>query len=110
MFTAFLVGFFSYVIATINKPVPEYTATAKVQLNADQSPESLYAQAMNVYNGGTGPLETQEAIINSFPVLKRVGEKMGKFVKNPPSSAFTSEDSIQVILRLQKLVKTDVRS
>ena len=30
LFTAFLVGFFSYVIATINKPVPQYTATAKV--------------------------------------------------------------------------------
>ena len=107
LFTGALIGFFNFVLANIWAEEPEYKARAKVQLNADQSPESLYAQAMNAYNGGTDPLETQEAIITSFPVLKRVGEKMGKFVKNPPSSAFTSEDSIQVILGLQKLVKTE---
>ena len=84
LFTGALIGFFNFVLANIWAEEPEYKARAKVQLNADQSPESLYAQAMNAYNGGTDPLETQEVIITSFPVLKRVGEKMGKFVKNPP--------------------------
>ena len=106
LFTATFIGFLNFIMANIWAEVPEYKARAKVQLNADQSPESLYAQAMNAYNGGTDPLETQEAIITSFPVIKRVGEKLGRFARESPSAPFTAEDSIQVILGLQRLVKT----
>ena len=52
VFTGFLLGFFSFVLATIWQPIPIYTAAAKVQLiSGQQSIANLYLEA---YGGGGG--------------------------------------------------------
>ena len=45
IFTAFLLGFFSFVLAQIWQPIPEYTAEAKIQIEANQSMDSLYLES-----------------------------------------------------------------
>jgi uncharacterized protein involved in exopolysaccharide biosynthesis len=46
LFTAFLLGFFSFAMASIWKPLPLYKAAAKVQIKASESLTGLYLQAI----------------------------------------------------------------
>ncbi|SVE30442.1 uncharacterized protein METZ01_LOCUS483296, partial [marine metagenome] len=49
VFTAFLLGFFSFLLASIWKPQPLYQATAKVQINLHLNLTGLYLQTI-AYN------------------------------------------------------------
>ena len=99
LFTGFLLGFFSFVMAhTIGKEVPKFEAAAKVQIGSNQSLESLYLQTLS-YSGGGDQLETQQAIITSFPVLKRVGRELGLFSDG-------AVDTARVVLGLQDIIST----
>ena len=42
IFTAFLLDFFSFVLAQIWQPIPDYTADAKIQIESTQSVANLY--------------------------------------------------------------------
>ena len=62
LFTAFVLGFFSLVIATIWKPVPMYRAAAKIQLNSQQASSNALAQlALSSYSESSDLIETQLA-------------------------------------------------
>ncbi|MFH1568440.1 MAG: Wzz/FepE/Etk N-terminal domain-containing protein, partial [Gemmatimonadota bacterium] len=74
-FTALMLGFFSFVIAYIWRPLPNYQATAKVQISLHQNLTGLYLQSI-AYNSGD-QIETQQAIVTSHPVLRRAGEELG---------------------------------
>jgi capsular exopolysaccharide synthesis family protein len=95
IFTAVLLGFFSFVLATLWQPKPLYKAAAKVQINSLQTTTSLYLESF-AFNAGD-QMETQEAIITSFPVLKRAGERLG---------LFAGDDTAQVVLGLQGRIQT----
>ena len=95
LFTAFLLGFFSFVMATIWKPLPLYNAVAKVQIKASESLTGLYLQAIQ-YNSGD-QIETQQAIITSYPVLERAGAALG---------LFSEVDTAAVVLHLQDIIST----
>ena len=100
VFTAFLLGFFSFVLATIWQPIPIYTAAAKVQLiSGQQSIANMYLEA---YGGGGGgdDLETQMSVITSFPLLKRVVRAL-----NIPAE--TEDDTARVIINLQNSLDID---
>ena len=100
VFTAFLLGFFSFVLATIWQPIPIYTAAAKVQLiSGQQSIANMYLEA---YGGGGGgdDLETQMSVITSFPLLKRVVQAL-----NIPAE--TEDDTARVIINLQNSLDID---
>ena len=73
IFTAFLLGFFSFVLAQIWQPIPEYTAEAKIQIEANQSMASLYLESFGYSVGDE--IETKISVIRSYPVLRRTRKK-----------------------------------
>ena len=75
IFTAFLLGFFSFVLAQIWQPIPEYTANAKIQIESNQSIASL---TMESYGYSVGDqIETKISVIQSYPVIRRAAEVIG---------------------------------
>jgi len=94
-FTAVLLGFFSFLMASIWKPAPLYKAAAKVQINSSQTLTGLYLEAI-AYNAGD-QIETQQAIITSYPVLKRAGEELELFAEG---------DTARVVLDLENRIVT----
>jgi len=95
IFTGLLLGFFSFALASVWKPLPLYRAAAKVQISTNQTLTGLYLQTI-AYNAGD-QIETQQAIVTSYPVLKRVGEELG---------LFAGGDTAQVVLDLQERIST----
>jgi len=94
-----LFGFFSFVIASIWQPKPLFKATAKVQINTNQSLSEIYLQAVS-YNAGDD-IETQQAVITSYPVIQRTAEAMGYLDR-----ADSAEDTTRVVLALEEKVTT----
>ena len=99
LFTAFLLGFFSFLIASIWKPQPLYRATSKVQINLHQNLTGLYLQTI-AYNTGDA-IETQQSIITSHPVLKRTAESLELL-----AWARTAEDTAVVLNDLTLRINT----
>ena len=99
IFTGLLLAFFSFGLASIWKPLPLFRAVAKVQINVHQNLTGLYLQSI-AYNSGD-EIETQQAIISSFPVLARTADKLDLF-----SWAQTPDDTATVILDLQTRIAT----
>lgn len=99
LFTAFLLGFFSFVIASVWKPQPLYKAAAKVQINLHQNLTGLYLQTI-AYNTGDA-IETQQSILTSHPVLKRTADALGLL-----SWARTAQDTAVVLIDLTSRIKT----
>jgi len=75
IFTAFLLGFFSFVLAQIWKPIPEYTADAKIQIESTQSVANLYLESYGYSVGDQ--IETKISVIQSYSVIRRTAEAMG---------------------------------
>ncbi|MBT3343675.1 MAG: polysaccharide biosynthesis tyrosine autokinase [Gemmatimonadetes bacterium] len=99
VFTAFLLGFFSFLLASVWKPQPLFQATAKVQINFHQNLTGLYLQTI-AYNSGD-QIETQQTIITSQPVLRRTGTEL-----NLMDWTKTGADSAQVLQDLQRIITT----
>ena len=63
-FASFLLGFFSFVLAQLWQPIPEYTANAKIQIQSNQSIASLtmesYGHSVDTYRVLAGAFETDE--------------------------------------------------
>jgi polysaccharide biosynthesis transport protein len=97
--TAGALGSISFIVSLIWQPVPVFTATAKVQINSQQTLNSLYLDAIT-YNA-SDEIETQQAVISSYPVLRRAGQELGFF---PVGGS--SEDSTRVVLALQARIIT----
>lgn len=96
VFTAFLLGFFSFILATLWQPIPVYTAAAKVQLISN---EQNVANMYQVYSGGDD-LETQMSVITSYPLLKRV-------IRELRIPAETEDDTARAIIDLQDRLDID---
>ena len=72
IFTAFLLGFFSFVLAQIWQPIPEYTAESKIHIEANQSVASLYLESFGYSVGDE--IETKISVIGSYPILRRTAD------------------------------------
>ena len=94
IFTAFLLGFFSFVLAQIWQPIPEYTADAKIQIESNQSVASLYLESYGYSVGDQ--IETKISVIQSYPVIRRTAEVMGMM-----DGATTLADTTLMVLGLQ---------
>ncbi|MBI2502746.1 MAG: polysaccharide biosynthesis tyrosine autokinase [Candidatus Latescibacteria bacterium] len=101
IFTVALLGFFSFLTAHFWKPDPIYKAVSKVQINSPESLASLNAQYMGLAGGGTDRLETQRAIITSFPVIQRAVAYLQLC-----ANCTTREDSTRMVLFLESLIQT----
>jgi uncharacterized protein involved in exopolysaccharide biosynthesis len=94
IFTAFLLGFFSFVLAQIWQPIPEYTANAKIQIESNQSIASL---TMESYGYSVGDqIETKISVIQSYPVIRRAAEVIGMM-----EGATTLSDTTLMVFGLQ---------
>ena len=109
MFTTALVGFFSFVIAQTWKETPIYTARSKIQLNTNQSAESMYMDYISSYGVGGDQMETEESVITSFPVLTIVADSLGLFEQRAAglNRAMTEEDTTKVVLELEGRIDTE---
>ncbi|MDP6108380.1 MAG: Wzz/FepE/Etk N-terminal domain-containing protein, partial [Candidatus Brocadiia bacterium] len=104
VFTACLVGLFSFVMAsTIGKEPPLYVADATVQLNSNQSPQSMYLQAMSAYTATSEQTETQRAVITSYPVLRMVAKDLGFFTERDD---YTQADTVRAVKSLKGKIST----
>lgn len=100
IFTAFLLGFFSFVLAQIWQPIPEYTANAKIQIESNQSIASL---TMESYGYSVGDqIETKISVIQSYPVIRRAAEVIGMM-----EGATTLSDTTLIVLDLQGRIVVD---
>ncbi len=90
----------SYVTALLSTPTMQYEASTKVQFEKSQSPQEAYISAI----GGGDALETEQAVITSYPVITRVAHKLGRV----DTSKATHEQKIRAILGLKDMVKTGV--
>jgi len=63
---AFLLGFFSFVLARIRQPIPEYTANAKIHIESNHSIASLTMESCAYSVDGNrvqaGAFETDEEV------------------------------------------------
>lgn len=90
---------FSAGLALIRAPSPVYEATSTIKFEKSVSPLGLYAK---VFSWGPGSdIETQMAVIKSYPVFKKVALAMGLTGKAEDSDTRLG----QVITNLQSQVK-----
>ncbi len=99
IFATVMLGLTSYT-AYMSTPQLRYESTAKLQYAEAKSAQEAYIQAL----GSADALETEQAVITSYPVLERVAHELG-FVD---TLSATYEVRIQNILRLQGKVRTAV--
>ena len=95
IFTAFLLGFFSFVLAQIWKPIPEYTADAKIQIESTQSVANLYLESYGYSVGDQ--IETKISVIQSYPVIRRTAEAMGMTEGMTITSGSSSHATLTVV-------------
>ena len=109
MFTAVLVGFFSFIMAHQWKDALRYSAKSKVQLNTDQSAESMDMDYISSYGVGGDQMQTEESVITSFPVLKIVADSLNKFeaFSKKLDRPMNEEDTTLVVLGLENKIDTE---
>ena len=100
IFTAFLLGFFSFVVAQIWKPIPEYTADAKIQIESTQSVANLYLESYGYSVGHQ--IETKISVIQSYPVIRRTAEAMGMM-----EGVTTLSDTTLIVLGVQDRIDVE---
>ncbi|MDA0748675.1 MAG: polysaccharide biosynthesis tyrosine autokinase, partial [bacterium] len=101
VFATFMLGMTSFAAALISKPDPQYKATAKVQYEkTQQSPQEAYMAALESSDG----METQQAVITSYPVVERVAHRLGRV----DTSEAIDDERIKAILALRPLIQTEV--
>jgi len=83
IFIAAIMGIFSTIFAAMNAPVPLYTSVCSIKFEKETTVEGLYARTMS-WNEGDD-METQLSVLKSYPVLKRVAEKLGMVADNTPT-------------------------
>ena len=90
VFTALILGAFSFVVSSVWQPIPIFRAAARLQINpaAGDGGNAFWAE----YGGGGFDIETQMAVLTSFKVMERVATKLG-FLE----FATTSEDTARVV-------------
>lgn len=101
VFATAMLGMTSFAAALVSKPEPRFKATAKVQYEKkQQTAQEAYVEAL----GESDNLETQQAVISSYPVVERVAHRLG-YVDTTTAS---DEERIRAILQLRPLVQTEV--
>lgn len=90
----------SYVTALLSTPTLRFESSTKVQFERDQSPQEAYISAI----GGGDALETEQAVITSYPVMTRVAHRLGRI----DTTQASHEEKIRAILDLKGMVQTEV--
>jgi len=104
--TTLSLGFFSFVFANLKRPAPLYSATASVKYEKTYTLTGLYLETMT---WSSGDIETQAAIIRSYPVMERAAKKLGYIDPNLTSEQIRSDERLMgIVLGLQGRISTKV--
>ena len=107
LFTTFTLGFFSFLFATMKKPVPVYSATASVKFEKSVTLTGLYMQTTTWWS--SGGLETQAEVIRSYPVMERAAKKLGYIDPDLTSEQIRKDERLMgIVLGLQRKISTRV--
>lgn len=68
-------GFFSFLFATLQKPIPLYRAVSSVKIERSSTVTGLYLQIVSYEKSGS--LDTQATIIKSIPIMELVAKRLG---------------------------------
>ncbi len=68
-------GFFSFLFATLQKPIPLFRAVSSVKIDRSSSVTGLYLQMVSYDKSGS--LDTQATIIKSIPIMELVAKRLG---------------------------------
>ena len=69
-----LLGAFFTLYSILRAPPALYTSTCSIKFEKEATLEGLYAQALSWY--GNNDIQTQIAVIKSYPVLTEVAKKL----------------------------------
>ncbi len=94
--TALVLGTFSTVFAIIKAPTPLYTSECRVKFEKETTVEGLYAKTMSW--SGADDLETQIAVIKSYSIMKKVGQRLGLIPKETQGEDSLSKANIANIV------------
>ena len=97
--TTLLLTVFSIVMAFVRAPTPRYEATCSVKFEKAISPLGIYTKVISWGSGSE--IETQMAVIKSYPVFEKVAEAFGRIDKTNDSDVSVG----QTIDDLQSKVK-----
>lgn len=107
IFTFLAMTIFSFISATLTRPIPIYKTSATLKFEKAQ-------QAAGVYNQGygqgtsTGSIETQAAMIKSYFTMELVAKKLGLIPADmTPEGVRNNPQYINVILDLKNKVDTE---
>lgn len=107
IFSAVMLGFFSFFFANMKKPVPRYRSTASVKVEQSTTMAGLYIESISWSEGDA--LETQSAIIKSLPVMERVAKEMNKIDKELTSEVIRADSKLlNIVLGLKSKISTSV--
>jgi capsular exopolysaccharide synthesis family protein len=97
--TTLLLILFSIVMSIVRAPSPLYEATCSVKFEKSVSPLGIYTKIISWGSGSE--IETQIAVIKSYPVFTKVAEALGRI--NKPEDPDSAID--RIISDLQSQVK-----
>ncbi|MBI3584454.1 MAG: polysaccharide biosynthesis tyrosine autokinase [Nitrospinae bacterium] len=105
IFTTLMLGIFSFVFATLQKPVPLYKASSSVKIEKSSTMAGLYLQSVSYSEYDT--LETQATIIRSYPIMEIVAKRLELLDKNLSSNDIRQNNKyLNVVLDLKDKVTT----
>jgi len=97
--TTLLLTVFSIIMAFVRAPTPRYEATCSVKFEKAISPIGIYTQIISWGPGNV--IETQMAVIKSYPVFIKVAKALGRITGAEDSDAAVG----QIISELQSQTK-----
>jgi capsular exopolysaccharide synthesis family protein len=105
IFTTVMLGMFSFVFATLQKPVPLYKASSSVKIEKSSTVAGLYIESLSYSEWDT--LETQATIIRSYPIMEIVAKRLGILDENLSSDDIRQNNKyLNVVLDLKDKVTT----
>ncbi len=105
-FAAFMMGLLVFVMASLKKPIPLYESFATVKIEKNSTATGLYLEALSW--SGADYLETQAAIITSYPIMELVAKELDIIDKGMDTLEIrTDRDLIGKVLALKGKVTAE---
>lgn len=105
IFTTLMLGVFSFFFASMQKPIPLFTATASVKIEETQSITGVMVETVTFSKADK--LETEAAIIASYLIAEKAGRSLGLIPKDLPSEQVRqAPEHLGMILNIKSKIKT----
>ncbi|MBP8984554.1 MAG: AAA family ATPase [Syntrophobacterales bacterium] len=104
LFTTIALGFFSFIFAVIGSPTPLYKASAAVKFERFSPASGLFLFS---YSPGDN-MQTQMAIIKSYPVIQATAQKLGLIPQDLTAEEIRNNpEYLGIINKLKGMVETE---